>query len=315
MDGMENPRLKVFRAVAELLSFHRAAEQLGLTQPAVTLHIKALENELSVRLLDRTGNKVSLTPAGRILHRHAKAIAEIVSKAEKEIAEAAGEHAGELHIGASTSIAQYVLPKLLGRFHQKFPRVRLSVVSGNTEEIVDHLLAQKIDIGLIEGPALRRDVKTEPFLPDELVLIVPAKHPWTNGTEVTVEDLKSAPLLLREHGSGTRRVLEMALEKVGVKKPFTNVTMQLDSTEAIISSVEAGLGIGFVSRWAVDRRLPLGRIKKARVTGLRIPRNFCLVYPSGPGPRGAPGAFRQFVLEYGNAVSVEDESSEPPARK
>ena len=166
MGVMENPRLKVFRAVAELLSFHRAAEQLGLTQPAVTLHIKALENELSVRLLDRTGNKVSLTPAGRILHRHAMAIAEIISKAEKEIAEAAGEHAGELHVGASTSIAQYVLPKLLGLFHQKFPRVRLSVVSGNTEEIVDHLLAQKIDIGLIEGPALRRDVKTEPFLAD-----------------------------------------------------------------------------------------------------------------------------------------------------
>ena len=315
MGVMENPRLKVFRAVAELLSFHRAAEQLGLTQPAVTLHIKALENELSVRLLDRTGNKVSLTPAGRILHRHAVAIAEIVSKAEKEIAEAAGEHAGELHVGASTSIAQYVLPKLLGLFHQKFPRVRLSVVSGNTEEIVDHLLAQKIDIGLIEGPALRRDVKTEPFLADELVLIVPAKHAWTNGPDVTVEDLKNAPLLLREHGSGTRRVLEMALEKVGLKKPFPHVIMQLDSTEAIISSVEAGLGIGFVSRWAVDRRLPLGRIKKARVTGLRIPRNFCLVYPTGPGPRGTPGAFRQFVLEYGNAVSVEDESAEQLVRK
>ena len=256
MEVMENPRLKVFRAVAELLSFHRAAEQLGLTQPAVTLHIKALENELSVRLLDRTGNKVALTPAGRILHRHAMAIAEIVSKAEKEIAEAAGENAGELHLGASTSIAQYVLPKLLGSFHQKFPRIRISVVSGNTEEIVDHLAAAKIDIGLIEGPALRRDVKTEPFLADELVLIVPAKHPWTNGNEITVEDLKNAPLLLREIGSGTRRVLEMALEKVGMKKPFTNVIMQLDSTEAIISSVEAGLGIGSspAGRWTAACR-------------------------------------------------------------
>ncbi len=279
------------------------------------MHIKALENELSVRLLDRTGNKVALTPAGRILHRHAMAIAEIVAKAEKEIAEAAGENAGELHLGASTSIAQYVLPKLLGSFHQKFPRIRISVVSGNTEEIVDHLAAAKIDIGLIEGPALRRDVKTEPFLADELVLIVPAKHPWTNGNEITVEDLKNAPWLLREIGSGTRRVLEMALEKVGMKKPFSNVIMQLDSTEAIISSVEAGLGIGFVSRWAVDRRLPLGRIKKARVTGLHIPRNFCLVYPSGPGPRGTPGAFRHFAMEYGNAVSFEDESPAQPARK
>ena len=298
MAEMENVRLRVFRAVAETLSFHRAAEQLGLTQPAVTLHIKALENSLSARLFDRTGNKVALTPAGQILHKHAMAIAAIVKKAEKEIAEATGEHAGDLRVGASTSIAQYVLPRLLGRFQFKYPRVRLSVISGNTEEIVDHLLAQKIDIGLIEGPALRRDVKTEAFLDDELVLIVPANHPWTGESEVTMEEIKSAPLLLREHGSGTRRVLEMALEQVGMKRPFANVIMQLDSTEAIISSVEVGLGIGFVSRWAVEQRLPLGRIKKAHVAGLRIPRAFSLVYLSGPRPRGIAGAFRRFVLEY-----------------
>jgi DNA-binding transcriptional LysR family regulator len=163
---------------------------------------------------------------------------------------------------------------------------------------------------LIEGPALRRDVKTEPFLDDELVLIVPANHPWANESEVTLEEVKNAPLLLREHGSGTRRVLEMALEQVGLKKPFSNVIMQLDSTEAIISSVEVGLGIGFVSRWAVDQRLPLGRLKKAHVAGLRIPRAFSLVYLSGPRPRGIAGAFRRFVLEYSSPTPGEGTAPE-----
>ena len=295
---MENFRLKVFRTVAEQLSFRRAAEKLKLTQPAVTLQIKALEEELSGRGLDRSGNRVSLTPAGRILLKHANAIADRVAEALEELASLSGDHAGELQIGASTSIAQYVLPKLLGQFQRQFPRVRISVISGNTEEIVSHLISERIKIGLIEGPARRRDVHEEPFLEDELVLVMPARHEWAGRPFIPVEQLKGQPLLLREHGSGTRRVLETALEEAGLKKDDLNVVMELDSTEAILSSVEADLGIGFVTRWAVIPRLPLGRIKTAPVKGLRITRNFSLLYPAGPKPVGIPGAFRQFALEF-----------------
>ena len=264
---MENFRLKVFRTVAEQLSFRRAAEKLKLTQPAVTLQIKALEEELSVRLLDRSGNRVSLTPAGRILLKHANAIADRVAEALEELASLSGDHAVELQIGASTSSAQYVVAKLLGQFQRQFPRVRISVISGNTEEIVSHLISERIKVGLIEGPALRRDVHEEPFLEDELVLVMPARHEWAGRPFIPVEQLKGQPLLLREHGSGTRRVLETALEEAGLKKDDLNVVMELDSTEAILSSVEADLGIGFVTRWAVIPRLPLGRIKTAAVKG------------------------------------------------
>ncbi|HUB01911.1 MAG TPA: LysR substrate-binding domain-containing protein [Terriglobales bacterium] len=299
---MENSRLRVFRSVAAHLSFRRAGEELGLTQPAVTLQIKALEAELSVRLLNRSGNRVSLTPAGVILQRHAEAIAEQLAQALEELAALRGDHAGEFRLGASTSIAQYVLPRLLGEFKRQFPNVQVSVISGNTEHIVNQLLSERIAIGLIEGPALRREVRTEPLLEDELVLAMAAKHEWADRESISVEQLKGHPLLLREHGSGTRQVLETALAKAGLKKSDLNVVMELDSTEAILSSIEANLGIGFVTRWAVIPRLPLGRVKTAPVKGLRIRRNFSLLYPAGPKPTGIAGAFRRLALEFRYAL-------------
>jgi LysR family transcriptional regulator, transcriptional activator of the cysJI operon len=301
---MENSRLRVFRSVAQHLSFRRAGEELGLTQPAVTLQIKALEEELSVRLLNRSGNRVSLTPAGLIVQKHAKTIAAQIAKALDELSAFKGEHAGELHLGASTSIAQYVLPQLLGEFQRQCSQVRVSVISGNTEQIVNHLLAERIAIGLIEGPVSRREVRTEPVLKDELVLAMSAKHEWANRQTISIEQLKGQPLLIREHGSGTRRVMEAALTKAGLKKCDLNVTMELDSTEAILSSVEANLGIGFVTQWAVVPRLGLGRIKTAPIKGLRILRNFSLVYPAGPKPTGIPGAFLRFAMEYRYALPL-----------
>jgi DNA-binding transcriptional LysR family regulator len=296
---MENFRLKVFRSVCEHLSFRRAAEDLHLSQPAVTQQIKALEDELGTRLLDRTGGRVVLTAAGRVLKARATELAELVARTQEELASLRGEHSGLLRAGASTSIAQYVLPKMLGAFHHEHPRVKLQIRSGNTEEVVEWLIEGRIAIGLIEGPALRKDVRVEPFMEDELVLLYPANHPWKSRQSLTVQDLKGAPFLLRERGSGTRRVLEAALAKAGLKVNDLEVVMELDSSEAIISSVESGLGIGFVTRAAVMPRLPLGRIATAKIQGLRIPRSFSLVYPTGPKPEGLAGVFRQFTLEHG----------------
>ena len=169
--------------------------------------------------------------------------------------------------------------------------MKLQIRSGNTEQVVESLIEGRIAIGLIEGPALRKDVRVEPFMEDELVLLYPANHPWKDRKELTVEDLKGAPFLLRERGSGTRRVLEMALEKSGLKMREMEVAMELDSTEAIISSVESGLGIGFVTHAAILPRLPLGKFATAKIKGLRIPRKFSLVYPAGPKPEGLAGAF------------------------
>ena len=185
---MENFRLKVFRSICEHLSFRRASEELHLSQPAVTQQIKTLEDELGTRLLDRTGGRVVLTPAGRLLKQRAGEIAELVALTQEELASLNGQHSGMLRAGASTSIAQYVLPRMLGSFKREHPLVKLQVRSGNTEQVVEWLIEGKIAIGLIEGPALRKDVRTEPFMEDELVLLYPANRPWKNRKELTVED-------------------------------------------------------------------------------------------------------------------------------
>src|SRR6516225_6364934 len=245
MAQLENFRLKVFRAVAEHLSFRKAAEHLFLTQPAVTLQIKALENDLGIRLFDRSAGRISLTRQGSILLRYANKIAVLASQAEHDLGEGDGQVSGELSLGVSTTIAQYVLPRLLGAFLDEHPRVQLSLHSGNTSEIVRLLLDGKVSVGLVEGPARDRGVRAEPFMADELVLITPRNY---ESDHVSGSEFVASSLLMREQGSGSRRVVETALEKAGFKLKSFNKVMDLDSTEAIKSAVEAGLGVGFVSR-------------------------------------------------------------------
>jgi LysR family transcriptional regulator, transcriptional activator of the cysJI operon len=305
---LENFRLKVFRAVAEHLSFRKAAEHLFLSQPAVTLQIKALEEDLGVRLFDRAANRISLTPQGARLLRYAKKIHALVSEAEQELAAGDGQLSGDLALGVSTTIAQYVLPRLIGAFLADHPRVKLLLQSGNTEEIVKLLLDEKVSIGLIEGPARHREVRTQPFMEDELVLIA---SPQFQFDRVSREQLLSTSLLMREQGSGSRRVVETALEKAGIRpRDFKNV-MNLDSTEAIKSAVEAGLGLGFVSRWAISKELELHALKVVPVAGLRIARSFALVFRNGPEPQGTVGAFHHFALQRAPLLSGKSVKAAP----
>ena len=290
----------MFRTVAEHLSFRKAAEHLFLTQPAITLQIKALENDLGTRLFDRSGHRVTLTPQGRTLLRYARKIAALSAAAEQELVTDDGQPSGELSLGVSTTIAQYVLPRLIGAFLNEHPRVQLSVHSGNTEQVINFLVEAEVSVGLIEGPARKSGVKTEPFMRDELVLILPAKSTSTN---LSPQQLLASNLLMREQGSGSRRVVQSALEKAGLKLKSFRRVMDLDSTEAIKSAVDSGLGIGFVSYWAISKELELGILKVGQVRGLRITRDFSLVTRTGPVLQGAPGAFRQFALNHGRALS------------
>lgn len=300
MTQLENFRLKVFRAVAEHLSFRKAAEHLFLTQPAVTLQIKALENDLGVRLFDRAAGRITLTRHGNVLLRYAHKIAALVSDAEHELGEGDGKVSGELSLGVSTTIAQYVLPRLLGAFLDEHPRVQFYLHSGNTAEIVQLLLDGKVSIGLIEGPARERGVRTEPFMKDELVLVTPRDFP---SHHLSHAQLRKSVLLMREQGSGSRRVVETALEKAGLRlKSFPKV-MDLDSTEAIKSAVEAGLGLGFVSRWAISKELELGTLRIVRVNGVRVTRHFTLITHNGPEPHGPAGALRDFTLARAHLLS------------
>ncbi len=296
MASLDNFRLIVFRAVAKQLSFRKAAEELYLTQPAVSLQIKALEEDLGVQLFDRSGTHISLTAAGGVLLGYAAQANALLTKAEHEIAALSGERVGQLALGASTTIAQYVLPRFLGEFCREHPRIHPTLMSGNTEHIVEAVQKHDVSLGFIEGPARSREVKTQPFLEDELVLIAPAAHEWSERTLVGCFEIASIPLLMRERGSGTRHVIEMALERKGVKLNSLQIVMELDSTEAIKSAVEAGLGLGFVSRWAIAKDLRLGNnLKIVELEGLRIKRQFFVAYPSGPEPQGLAIEFHRFV--------------------
>ena len=293
---MENFRLKVFRAVAELASFRKASESLHLSQPAVSQHIHALEEELGCRLFDRSGTRTALTPAGKLLIKYAERSARILDEARIALSKLDGNLSGELRIGASTTVAQDILPRILGAFLKDNPRITLSVESGNTEEIVALLLRESIVLGMIEGPALSKEVHVEKFLEDRMVLIASTGHEWAGIGSVPVQALREVPLLLREHGSGSRRVVEQAIRRAGLPLNQLQIRMELDSTEAIVSGVEAGLGLGFVSEWAIGKALRLGTLVPVRVENLEIRRDLTLIHKLGPAPEGVAAAFQRFAL-------------------
>jgi DNA-binding transcriptional LysR family regulator len=291
---LENFRLKVFRAVAEHLSFRKAGEALYLTQPAVTLQIKTLEAELGVKLFERKASGVCLTEAGRVLLGFAGDLHALAVEAEHQIARLSGGAAGELVLGASTTIAQYVLPAALAEFARAYPEIHLQVFSENTEQIAEGVAGGRFGLGLIEGPAMRTDLKLERWFDDELLLAVPASHEWAGLGEIEAKRLHEMPLVMRERGSGSRHVVERGLQKAGLRLGALRIVMELDSTEAILSCVEEGLGVGFVSEWAVMRR-PLVLL---RLKGAAMRRSFSFVSARGPELAAPAAAMLRFLRQH-----------------
>lgn len=284
------------------MSFRKAAEVLHLSQPAVSQQVRALEEEAGARLFDRAGGEghgtqIALTEAGRVLLGYAERAATVMTEAQKALAALNDGVTGELRLGASTTVAQYLLPRILGAFLRQYPQVKLSMVSGNTEEIVEAVAEEKVALGIIEGPAMRREVKTERMVKDEMVLVVSPNHAWAarRGRWITPEELTKVPLLMRERGSGSRRVVERALRKAGISLRLLQVAMELDSTEAILSGVEAELGVGFVSRWALGKSLRLGAVKVVRVAGLEVVREFSFARLAGGELTAAAASFQRFA--------------------
>jgi DNA-binding transcriptional LysR family regulator len=301
---LENFRLRVFQTVAEELSFRKAAERLHLSQPAVSQQIRALEEEAGVRLFDRAGgdghgSQIALTEAGRVLLGYANTVAATIGEARRALAALEDDVVGELRLGASTTVAQYLLPRNLGAFLRQYPQVELSVMSGNTERIVEAVAEQRISLGIIEGPAMRREVKTERMIRDEMVLIVSPNHVWAKAGVISPRELAKVPLLMRERGSGSRRVVERSLKKMGLPLRALRVAMELDSTEAIISGVESELGVGFVSRCAIGKVLRLGTVRVVGVEGLEILRDFSFARLAGSEATGAAAAFQRFAVGTG----------------
>ena len=299
---MENFRLRVFRAVARHRNFRVAAEELLLTQPAVTQQIKALEAELGVALFDRSGGKITLTTAGKTLLPYAEKLADLSDEARQAVAATTSTNAGHLTLAASQTIGQYLLPQLIAGFLLENPKVNISVIGGNTQTALEALVGHRAQLALIEGPAMRQDVRIEPFMEDHMICVVPATHEWA-GEDIELTQLQQATFVARELGSGSRRIVEQAFERAGLRLRDLYVRMTFDSTEGLLSAVEAGLGIAFVSRWAVRSQLALGTLRVAHVRELQLARMFSLATPSGPEPSGVTGAFHRFVLERAEALA------------
>lgn len=274
-------RLKVFCSVAKNLSFTKASQELFVSQPAITKHIQELESLYQVRLFERLGNKITLTPAGKLLLEHSERILEDYKRLEYDMHLLHNEYTGELRLGASTTIAQYVLPPLLAKFIEKFPQVSLSLLNGNTREIETGLQEHRIDLGLVEGIHRQSNLKYTPFLQDELVAVVHTKSKLVNLDEISLEEFQQISLALRERGSGTLDVLETALQEHNIKLSSLNVKMHLGSTEGIKLFLEHTDCMGIVSIRSIAQELHSGRFKVVDIQDLTMCREFNFVQAQG----------------------------------
>lgn len=285
-----------FITMVEKGTLSAAADELHLTQPAVSKQLQALEDYFGVRLLERRGREVQLTAAGRVCYRHARALARNLEQTRRELVEITRLIRGRLLLGASTTPGHYVLPRLVGEFRKKYPRVDVTLDIAGSQEVIHRLQEGEIDLGVVGAGGRGRSLSYHRLVEDELVLILPPDHPLCGKTCVTVEDLEGEPLVWREAGSGTRRVVEERLEAAGAGIKPEQIVMELGSTEAIINAVEAGLGISYVSCWAVEKSIKLGRLVALPIAGLNLKRDLFLVHRRQP-LNPAAEAFACFIQD------------------
>ena len=254
---MSDRRLQVFYSVARHLSFTKAAEALHMTQPAVTFQVRQLEEQFNTRLFDRTHNRINLTEAGDRVHHYAKQIFELYSRMEGEVRELTGEVSGVVILGASTTIAEYMLPSLLGAFKRKFPDVVIRLRVSNTDGIVTMVEENEIDLGVVEAPVSNKSLVVEICRIDTLVAVLPPEHELAGRASLPVADVLKYPFITREEGSGTREVTFDYLRGAGLEPANLNLVMELGSPESIKGAIEADMGISILSRSTIGKELQL----------------------------------------------------------
>ncbi|MFI3287883.1 MAG: LysR substrate-binding domain-containing protein [Rikenellaceae bacterium] len=287
-------RLLVFLTVARSLSFTKAAAMLNVSQPAVSKHIKELEGEFGEPLFFRRGNSISLSEKGSAVIPLVEAILEGYNALNDTIEKESLGYEGLLHIGASTTIAQYVLPEILAKFSLEYPRITLSVINANSDEIIRLLRRREIDLALIEDGSLSNSVSYLPFASDEIILVSRVKHK----NALDIEALKGLPLVIREEGSGTLSVIVSALKEHGISRRELNVKIQLGSSEAIVRYVRSSDCYAFISSRIVREYIERGELHRVEVGGLEISRLFRFVSLQGYGGR-LMNVFKEFcTLHY-----------------
>lgn len=295
---MADRRLHVFYSVARQLSFTKAAETLHMTQPAVTFQVRQLEEYFNTRLFDRTHNKISLTEAGERVFVFAEQIFHLYDEMENSVRELTGEISGVLILGASTTIAEYMLPALLGDFKEKYPDVNIRLKVSNTDGIVSMVENNVIDLGVVEAPVSNKNLAVEECRTDRLVAIAPPGHELTkkDGT-IPVSAILDYPFICREEGSGTREVINDYLRQAGADPTCLNVIMELGSLEALKGAVEAGIGVSIVSRATLTKEI---KLKSLEVLKLDPPleRPFSFVHQKHKFRQRAMGELLEFARNY-----------------
>jgi DNA-binding transcriptional LysR family regulator len=294
---MDTRQLAAFCAVVERRSFSQAADQLGVTQPAVSLQIRSLEKRLGVQLVDRSGRRVEPTEAGLALYRGAQRLLQLEEQLVEELeAEAGGELAGTLAVGASTGPGSTVVPVLLCEFQRANPGVAVSLSISDTQTVVDRVAERELELGVVGAARRHRGVVFEPFFRDEVVLAVPPGHRFA-GRTLTLEQLRGEPLIVMQEGAGVRQVIDDELRAAGVRLRDLEPRLELGLQESVKAAVIAGYGVTFISRAAIDADLAAGTLATARVKGLDPARQISLVRSAGRSPTRAAEAFLAFARE------------------
>lgn len=286
-------QLKVFESVARHLSYSRAADELHLTQPAVSMQIKQLEDNISLPLFEQLGKRIFLTEAGRELYQYSRAIAQQLADMEVALDELKGMERGKLSIAVVTT-ANYFAPHLLAKFCQRYPGVTVSLNVSNRETVLKQLTDNLIDLAIMGQPPDNLDIDSESFMENPLVVMAPPNHPLCQEQHIPVERLAQEIFLVRESGSGTRSAMERFFSEHGIK---INKGMETDTTEAIKQAVQAGMGLGIMSRHTAELELEMGRLKILDVQGFPIARYWYVVHRKHKRLSSVAKAFLEFLLK------------------
>ncbi len=292
---MDTRQLAAFCAVVERRSFSQAAERLGVTQPAVSLQVRSLEKRLGIQLLDRSGRRVEPTEAGVRLFRSAQRLLQLEEQMLDEISsESVGALTGELSIGASTGPAAVAVPVLLCEFQQRHPDLRVALEVHDTQTVVDLVAERELELGIVGAARRHRSVRFEPILEDEVILICLPGHPFA-GRTIGIEELRGEALIVMQEGAGVRQVVEDELREMGVRLRDLATSLELGLQESVRSAVQAGYGVTFISRTAVESDLAAGTLAEARLEGMNAKREISLVRAAGRVATRAADEFVEFV--------------------
>jgi DNA-binding transcriptional LysR family regulator len=293
---MADRRLQVFYTVARQLSFTKAADILYMTQPAVTFQVKQLEEHFNTRLFERSHGRIALTVAGDLVMGYAERILALSAEMEARVGELTGMVTGPLMIGASTTIAEYQLPRILGEFKERFPQVQARLTVANSETVAAKVADHSLDVGLVEAPTHLPRLTTLACCEDELVMVCSPHHAMASRNGVTAKEIADHPYVTREHGSGTREVVDDFFKGSGVDPDDLRIEMELGSPEAIKGAVEAGLGVAILSASTVVKEIQLGTLAAVPLKP-RLTRVLSMVYANEKFRSKLLEAFIGFVEE------------------